>query len=61
MHVTPLRIEVDGAGRTFVRVHQVVRDSDGNVVREDVVQHVHQMDDALVTRDATEEISPDAA
>jgi hypothetical protein len=44
-HVKPLRIEVDAAERTVVHLRQVVRDSGGNVVRDEIVRHVHLVED----------------
>ena len=47
-HVEPLRFEADEDGRTVVHVRQVVRDLDGNVVADGMVQHVYLIEDGLV-------------
>lgn len=39
-HVEPLSFEVDEFGRTVVDVHQVVRDLDGNIIADDMIEHV---------------------
>jgi hypothetical protein len=44
-HVKPLRIESDAPGRSPVHLRQVVRDSDGNVVKDEIVQLVYSVDD----------------
>jgi hypothetical protein len=46
--VQPLRFEADEDGRTVVHVRQVVRDLDGNVVADGMVQHVYLIEDGLV-------------
>ena len=47
-HVEPLRFEADEDGRTVAHVRQVVRDLNGNVVADGMVQHVYSMQDGLV-------------
>jgi ketosteroid isomerase-like protein len=49
-HVEPQRFTVDDAGRIVVDVHQVVRDLAGRVVSDQMVQHVYEIRDGLVTR-----------
>lgn len=49
-HVEPVRIEDDPAGRTVVDVHQVVRDLSGNILVDQIVQHVYTIRDGLIER-----------
>lgn len=49
-HVEPLRIEEDESGHTVVDVHQVVRDLSGNVLTDQMVQHVYSLHDGLIER-----------
>ena len=46
--VEPLRIEDDETGRTIVQVHQVVRDLAGNIVADQIVQHVYSLENGLI-------------
>jgi ketosteroid isomerase-like protein len=48
--VEPIRLTVDGDGRTVVDVHQVVRNVSGAIVADQVVQHVYELRDGLITR-----------
>jgi ketosteroid isomerase-like protein len=52
--VEPKEIDVDG-DRAVVTVEQTVRDLDGNLLSEDVVTHVYEFRDGLVTRMDVEE------
>jgi len=52
--VEPSAIEIDG-DRAVVTVDQIVRDLDGNLLSEDVVTHVYEFRDGLVTRMDVEE------
>jgi hypothetical protein len=47
-HVEPRSFTTDEAGRIVVEVHQVVRDLAGNVVVDQIVQHVYQMEGGMV-------------
>ena len=49
-HVEPVSIEEDEAGRSLVRVHQVVHDRDGNLVVDQFVEHVYIIRDGLIER-----------
>jgi hypothetical protein len=49
-HVEPQRFTTDDAGRTVVDVRQVVRDLTGRVLSDQMVQHVYETQDGLVTR-----------
>jgi hypothetical protein len=49
-HVEPLEIVKDEAGRIAVRVHQVVRDLEGNLLSDTIVQHVYRIKDGLILR-----------
>jgi ketosteroid isomerase-like protein len=49
-HVEPVRIEDEDAGDTVVDVHQVVRDLEGKVLMDRMVQHVYSFRDGLIER-----------
>ena len=49
-HVEPVEITPNGKGEVVVRVHQVVRDLEGNVLADRVVIHVFQMRNGLIQR-----------
>jgi hypothetical protein len=49
-HVEPVGFRDNGDGRTVVDVHQVVRDLTGNLVADQMVQHVYSMRDGLIER-----------
>lgn len=48
--VEPVRIEDDEEGRTVVDVHQVVKDLDGKLLLDQMVQHVYVIEDGLIAR-----------
>ncbi len=48
--VQPVRIEDDESGLTVVDVHQVVRDLDGNILLDRIVQHVYSIQNGLIER-----------
>lgn len=47
-HVEPKEFHVDEHGRTIVDVHQVVRDLDGNLLVDQMVQHVYTIENYLI-------------
>jgi hypothetical protein len=47
-HVEPVGFDTDGMGRTVVKVHQVVRDLEGNVISEGMVEHVYLIEGGLI-------------
>jgi GrpB-like predicted nucleotidyltransferase (UPF0157 family) len=49
-HVEPERFQQDETGRMVVDVHQVVRDLDGNVIVDQMVQHVYIIENDLIRR-----------
>jgi hypothetical protein len=49
-HVEPVKMEDNEAGSTVVDVHQVVRDLSGNILRDQIVQHVDSFRDGLIER-----------
>jgi ketosteroid isomerase-like protein len=49
-HVEPVRIEDEAAGDTVVDVHQVVRDLEGKLLMDRMVQHVYSFRDGLIER-----------
>lgn len=44
----PVKIDVDATGKAKVRVHMIVRDLQGDVVRDCVVHHVYKFRDGLI-------------
>jgi hypothetical protein len=48
--VDPVRFSLKPDGGIVTDVHQVVRDRDGNIVADRMVQHVYRFQDGLVTR-----------
>lgn len=48
--VEPIGIEATEDGRTLVNVHQVVRDLNGTVLMDRMVQHVYSIADGLIER-----------
>jgi hypothetical protein len=49
-HVEPVHMEDDETGKTVVDVHQVVRDLSGNVLGDQIVQHVYSFRGGLIER-----------
>ena len=49
-HVEPVSIEATADGRAIVNVHQVVKDLDGTVLMDRMVQHVYSIADGLIER-----------
>jgi len=47
-HVEPVGFGADEAGRSVVKVHQLVRDLEGNVIAEGMVEHVYLIEDGLI-------------
>jgi ketosteroid isomerase-like protein len=48
--VEPQAFEQDGAGRTIVGIHQLVRDLSGDVIADTRVRHVYTIRDGLIER-----------
>ena len=48
--VEPLRIEDDKLGHTVVDAHQVVRDLSGNILVDQIVQHIYTIRNGLIER-----------
>jgi hypothetical protein len=48
--VEPVGFDTDETGRTVVNVHQLVRDLEGNVIAEGMVEHVYLIEDSLIRR-----------
>lgn len=46
--VTPVGFDEEGDGRTVVHVHQVVRDLEGRVLADQMVDHVYTIEGGLV-------------
>jgi hypothetical protein len=49
-HVDPIEVLDQGAGRTRVRVHQIVKSLDGDVLSDSEVWHVYTVANGLVER-----------
>ena len=49
-YVEPVSVEEGEAGRSVVRVHQVVRDLAGNLVVDQFVEHVYTIRDGRIER-----------
>jgi len=49
-HVEPIGMLDDEAGNTVVDVRQVVRDLSGNILKDQIVQHVYSFRDSLIER-----------
>ena len=47
-HVKPVRFTTDATGQTVVDVHQIVRDLTGNVLSDQMVQHVYVIQDGVI-------------
>ena len=47
-HVEPVGFADDELGRTVVSVHAVVRDPDGNVVSDGMVEHIYVVEGGLI-------------
>jgi hypothetical protein len=47
-NVAPTRLTEDDRGRTVVEVHQVIRDMDGKILVDQMVQHVYDIRGGLV-------------
>jgi len=48
--VEPVRFADDELGRTVVEVHQVVSDLGGDIIRDEIVQHVYSLRHGLIER-----------
>lgn len=46
--VEPVGFDTDDTGRTVVLVHQVVRDLEGKVTLDGMVEHVYRIEDGLI-------------
>ena len=64
-HVEPLAITEEDGGRIRVRVHQLVRDLQGNVISDSEVLHIFTMHNGLIAAmdlgDQTDTTGPTAA
>jgi ketosteroid isomerase-like protein len=49
-HVEPVAFAKGSAGEVVVKVHQVVRDLDGNLLEDTMVGHVFQIENGLIKR-----------
>jgi hypothetical protein len=47
-HVYPVGFDTDETGRAVVKVHQVVRDLEGNLISEGMVEHIYLIEDGLI-------------
>ncbi|MEH2156780.1 nuclear transport factor 2 family protein [Nostoc sp.] len=49
-HVEPTRFQPDESGRVVVYVHQLVQGLDGNLIRDQMVQHIYTIENGLIRR-----------
>lgn len=49
-HVEPQNFITNETGQTVVDVHQVVRDLDGNIILDEMVQHIYTIENGLIKR-----------
>jgi hypothetical protein len=49
-HVEPKEFENEPDGRVIVRVHQIVRDLNGALLLDRMVQHVYRIEGGLIQR-----------
>jgi len=47
-NVKPLRFSTDDSNRTVVDVHSVVRDKDGNIIADEIIQHIYVIEEGLI-------------
>jgi SnoaL-like protein len=47
-HVDPVAMDADGSGRVVVSVHQVVRDLNGKLLLDRMVEHIYSFEDNLI-------------
>jgi hypothetical protein len=47
-HVDPLRFHQQEDGRTAIAVHQVVRDLAGNILVDQMIEHVYTIENGLI-------------
>lgn len=59
-HVTPIEVIDHGAGKIDVRVHQIVKSLDGDVLSDREVWHFYTTRDALIERMDLEESGADS-
>jgi hypothetical protein len=57
--VVPNRFVISDDGRIAVEVHQVVRDLEGNLLRDAIVQHIYSFDEGLIKSMEIREHQPD--
>ncbi len=49
-HVDPVSFDLEDSGDVAIRVHQVVRDLEGKVLLDRMVQHVYTLNGGLIQR-----------
>jgi hypothetical protein len=47
-HVDPVAFNVDETGRIVVKVHAVVRDLEGTIISDGMIEHVYLIEDGLI-------------
>jgi hypothetical protein len=57
--VEPVNFDTDERGRTVVTVHAIVRDLDGNITGDYMVEHVYEIENGLIRRMEIREPSSD--
>ncbi|GAB4386207.1 MAG: nuclear transport factor 2 family protein [Elainellaceae cyanobacterium] len=56
-HVEPQGFHPDEQGRMVVDVHQVVQDLEGNLIADQMVQHIYTIENDLIQRMDIQELS----
>jgi hypothetical protein len=57
-HVDPVSFTAAADGRTVVQVHQIVRDLAGNILLDQMVQHIYLLQEGLIRRMEIRENNP---
>lgn len=47
-HVDPVKLNADGSGRVVVSVHQVVRELNGKIILDRMVEHIYSFEENLI-------------
>jgi ketosteroid isomerase-like protein len=47
-HVEPVGFDTDEAGRTVAKVHAVVRNREGSIISDEMIEHVYRIEDGLI-------------
>lgn len=50
LNVKPLSIKQNGEGNVEATVHEVIKDTEGKITRDEIVRHVYTFEDDLIKR-----------